>query len=177
MHLQLRIFRLQYSSERICCCYCRYHINSMRDILQTWCQIQRTSSSLRYVNCGPGHVDCIYSSAYSDFNIQLKVGPLLLEISRQCNERYTASLVPIIAHILQFTLCELWSRPYTKYLQLRIFRPQYSAEGRSPAILGISSMQWALYCKLGAIYSAYPTVSAKWTVVPAIYKVFTAPHT
>jgi hypothetical protein len=84
--------------------------------------------------------------------------------------------MPNTAHILQFTLCELWSRPYTKYLQLRIFRPQYSAEGRSPAIGDISAIQCALYCKLWVKYSAYPPVYAMWTVVPVIYKVFTAPH-
>jgi hypothetical protein len=127
-----------------------YLVNAVRGILQAWCQLQRTSSSLRYVNCGPGHVDCIYSSAYYDFNIQVKVGPLLLEESRQCNERYTVSLVPITAHILQFTLCELWSRPYTKYLQLRIFMLQYSAVGICAAIVDITTIQCALYCILGA---------------------------
>jgi hypothetical protein len=84
-------------------------------ILQTWCQIQRTSTGLRYVNCGPGHIQCIYSSIYSDFNIHLIESALLLYISRQINVRYTAFLVPNTAHILQFTLCDLWSRPYTKY--------------------------------------------------------------
>jgi hypothetical protein len=153
-----------------------YLVNAMSVILQAWCQLQRTSSSLRYVNCGPGHVDCIYSSAYSDFNIQMKVSPLLLEVSRQCNERYTASLVPITAHILQFTLCELWSWPYTKYLQLRIYKLQYSAAGIIAAIVDITSFQCAWYCKLWAQYSAYPPVSALWTVFPAKIKVFTAPH-
>jgi hypothetical protein len=157
-------------------CYCRYHMNSMRVILQTLSQIQRISSSLRNVNCGPGHIQSIYSSAYSDLNNQLKVGPLLLEISRQFNARYTANSEPNTAHILPFTLCELWSRPYTRYLQLRIFRPQYSAEGRSPAIGDISKIQCALYCKLWSKYNAYPPVYAMWTVVPAIFKVFTAPH-
>jgi hypothetical protein len=104
----------------------------MRVILHSWCQIQRISSSLRYVNCGPGHIQCNYSSIYSDFNIHLNVSALLLEISRQFTARYTANLVPNTAHILQFMLCELWSRPYTKYLQLRIFSLQYSAEGRLP---------------------------------------------
>jgi hypothetical protein len=33
--------------------YWRYVENSMRLILQTWCQMQRIYSSLRYVNCGP----------------------------------------------------------------------------------------------------------------------------
>jgi hypothetical protein len=103
-------------------CYCRYHKNSMRIILQTWCQIQCITRRLCYVNCGPRHIQCIYSSAYSYFTIYLKVGPMLLEVSRQFIERYTARLVPITAHILQFTLCELWSRTYTMFLQLRIFR-------------------------------------------------------
>jgi hypothetical protein len=83
-----------------------------------------------------------------------------LEISQQFNARYTANFEPNTAHILPFTLCELWYRLYTKYLQLRIFRLQYSGEGMSPAIGGISSMQCALYCKLGANYSALPPVYA-----------------
>jgi hypothetical protein len=80
------------------------------------------------------------------------------------------------AHSVQFTLCALWSRSYTKYLQLRIFRLQYSAEGRSPAIGGISTIQCALYCKRGSKCSAHRPVYAVWTVVPVIYNEFTAPH-
>jgi hypothetical protein len=89
-------------------------------ILQTCCQIQRTSSSLRYVTCGPGHIQSIFSTAYLGFNIQLNVSALQLEIFRHFDARYTANMVPNTAHIL----------------------PVY----------------------------------AMWTVVPAIYKVFTAPH-
>jgi hypothetical protein len=148
----------------------------MSVILQAWCQLQCTSSSLRYVNCAPGHIQCIYSSAYSDFNIHLNVSALLYEISRQFNASYTASLVPNTARILRFMLCELLSQAYTMHLQLRIFRLHYSSQGRSPAIGDISSIQWALYCKLGANYSAHPPVYAMWTVVPDIYNVFTAPH-
>jgi hypothetical protein len=62
------------------------------------------------VNCVSGHIQCNYSSAYTGFNIQLNVSALLLEISEQVNARYISSLVPNTAHILQFTLCELWSR-------------------------------------------------------------------
>jgi hypothetical protein len=72
----------------------------MRVILQTWCQTQRAPSRLRYVNCGPGHIQSIFSTAYLGFNIQLKAAPLLLKVSRQFNERYTANLVPITAHFL-----------------------------------------------------------------------------
>jgi hypothetical protein len=106
-------------------CYWRYLDYSMRVILEIWCQIQRTSSSLLYVNCGPGHIQSSYSSECSVFNIQLNVSALLLYISRQFNSRYTANLVPNTAHTFRFTLCELWSRTYPKYFQHRIFRLQY----------------------------------------------------
>jgi hypothetical protein len=120
-HFQVSIFNWTYL-----CCYWRYSDISVRVMLQIWCQIQRTPSSLSYVNCGPRHKHCNYSSAYSGINIQLDVSPLLLEMSRQFNERYTSNLVPNIARILQFTLCELWFRTYTMNLQLRLFRLQYS---------------------------------------------------
>jgi hypothetical protein len=139
-------------------CYWKYLDNSMRLILHSWCQIQRTSSSLRYVTCGPGHMECNYSYVYSGFNVQVNVSVLLLETSRQFNERYTANLVPNTAHILQFTLCELWSRTYTMKWQHRIFSLQYSTERICAAIGDISTIQWALYCNLGAKYSPHPPV-------------------
>jgi hypothetical protein len=157
-------------------CYCTYHDNSMRVILQTCCLIQRTSSNLCYVNCGPVHIQYIYSSAHSDFNIHLNVSALLLEISRQYNARYTANLVPNTAHILRFKLCELWSRTYTMHLQLHIFSLQYSFERICAAIVHITSIQCALYCKLWAKCSAYPPVYAMRTVVPDTYNAFTARH-
>jgi hypothetical protein len=99
-----------------------------------------------------------------------------LEIPRQFNARYTANLVPNTTHIVQFTLCELWSRTYRKYLQLRIYMHQYSAVGICPAIGDITTIQCALYSKPCAKYSALHPVYAVGTVVPAIYKAFTAPH-
>jgi hypothetical protein len=75
--------------------------------------IQRTAFSLRSANCGPGHIHCKYSSAYSGFNIQLNVPPPLLETCREFNAPYTANFVPNTAHILQITLSVLWSRQYT----------------------------------------------------------------
>jgi hypothetical protein len=122
--------------------------------------IQRTSSSLRFVNCGSGHIQCNYSYAYSGFNIQLNVSLPLLEISSQFNEHYTANLVPNTAHILQFTQCELWSRTYTMKIQVRIFRIQYSAEHISTAIGDISTIRCALCCKHGTKYRAHPPVFA-----------------
>jgi hypothetical protein len=132
----------------------------MSVILQARCQLQRTSSSFRYVNCGPGHIQNTYSSAYLRFNIQMKVAPMLLEVSRQFNARYTAFLVPNTEHIVQFTLCELWSGTYTKCLQLLIFMPQYSAVGICAAIVDITTTQCALYFKLSAKCSAHPPVYA-----------------
>jgi hypothetical protein len=91
-------------------CYWRYLDNTMPVILQPWSQIQCTCSGLRNVNCGPGHIQCFSRSAYSDFNVHLNISALLLETSRQLHSRYTANLVPNSAHVLQFTLCEMWSR-------------------------------------------------------------------
>jgi hypothetical protein len=148
----------------------------MRVILQTLSQIQRISSGLRYVNCGPGHIQYIYSSAHSDFNIHLNVSALLLEISGQLNARHTANLVPNTAHILRFTLCELWSRTYRMHLQHHIFRLQNSFERICAAIGDTSTIQCSLFCKRGAKYSAHHPVYTMCTVAPDIYNVFTAPH-
>jgi hypothetical protein len=93
--------------------YWKYLDNSMSIVLQSWCQIQRTFSGLRYVYCGPGHLQCSYSSAYSGFNIHLNLPELLLEICRHFDARYTTNLVPGIAHNYQFALCELLSPAYT----------------------------------------------------------------
>jgi hypothetical protein len=105
-------------------------------------------------------MQCSYSSAYSGLNIQLNVSALQLEISRQFNARNTTNMVPNTAHILQFTLCELWSRTHTKYLQLRIFRLQHSAIGICAAIGDIPTMGRALYRKHWAKYIAHPQVYA-----------------
>jgi hypothetical protein len=157
-------------------CYWRYINNYMCVILQTWYQIQHTSSSLRYLNCGPGHIQCIYSSAYSVFSIQLNVSATLLETSRQFNARYTANLEPYTAHILQFILCGLWSRPYTMKWQHRIFSLQYSTERICAAIGNISTIQWELYCNLGAKYRSRTPVYALSTVDPDIYNVITVTY-
>jgi hypothetical protein len=232
MYLQLRIFRLQYSTERICAaigdistiqcallckhwvqhsvhhpvyvmctvvpdmykvfaaphsqatifnwtwlrCNYRYADIWMRDILQSGCRIQRTSSSLRNVYCSPGHIQSIYSSAYSGRTIQLNVSALLLEIWRQFNEGCTTSFAPNTAHIPQFTLCELWPRLFTMYLQLRIFRLQYSAIGICAAIGDIPKIRRALYRKHWAKYNGHPPGYAMWNLVPDIYNEFTAPY-
>jgi hypothetical protein len=148
----------------------------MRITLPIGCQVWRTPTSLRCVNCGPELIQCSYISAYSVFSIQLNVSALLLEISRRPHACYTSNLVTNTSHTLQFTLCELCSRTYTKYLQLRIFRLHNSAVGSSSAIGAISTIQCALYCILGARYSTHPPVYAMWPVAPDIYNAFTAPH-
>jgi hypothetical protein len=148
----------------------------MCDIQQIWFQIERTSSSLQYVKCGPGHIQCIYSSAYSVFNFHLNVSAPLLQISRACHARYTANLEPNAAHVLQFTQCVLWSLTYTKYLQLLIVRSQYTTEPDCAATRDMPPFGCALYCNIGAKYSAHPPVYASWTVVQVIYNVIAARH-
>jgi hypothetical protein len=118
----------------------------MRGILQTWCQVQRTSSSLCYVNCGAGHLQCNYSSAYSGLNIQLNASALLLEISRKCYARFTANLVPNKPHIPQIMLSGLWSRTYTMQIQFRIFWLQHS--------MNVSALILETYRQLSVRYTA-----------------------
>jgi hypothetical protein len=153
-HIQVSIFSWTYLRR-----YWRYVDSSMCVILQPWRQIRGTSSSLRYLDCCSGHIQSTYSSTYAGFKIQPKVSPPLLEIYRQFSVRYTANMLPNTAHILQFTLSELWSRTYTMYLQLHIFRIQYSAERISAGIGDISTIQCALYCKHGAKYRTHSSVS------------------
>jgi hypothetical protein len=148
----------------------------MRVILHSWCQIQRTPSSLLYVTCGPGHIQNILRTANLGFNIHLKVAPRQFEVSERFNGRYTATLLPNTAHILRFTLCEVWSRTYTIHLQHHTSRLQFSSERICAAIGNISTIQCSLYYKLGAKYSAHPPVYAMWTMVPDIYNAFTAPY-
>jgi hypothetical protein len=141
------------------CCW-RYADICMRVILQIWYQIQSPSSGLRYVNCGPGHIQCNYSYVYSGFNIRLNSSALLLEIFRHFDARYTANLVTNTAHILRFTLYVLWSRTCTTNLQLLIFRPQYSTERICAAIADIPTLGSALYCKFAVKYSGNLSVYA-----------------
>jgi hypothetical protein len=57
-----------------------------------------------------------------------------------------------------------------------MFSLQYSTARICAPVGDISTIQCALYSKLGAKYSAHPPVYAMWTVVPAIYNEMTTPH-
>jgi hypothetical protein len=172
-YIHFRIFRLRYSTERICAT--NGDISTIQCALYCKHWAQHSVDHPVYAMCTVVPVQSIYSSPYSGHNIQLHVSALLLEISRQFSVRYTACLVPNTAHISQFSLCEPWPRLFTKYLQLRIFRLQYSATGICAAIVDIASILCALYCEHGAKYSAHPPVYAMWTVVPELYNVLTIP--
>jgi hypothetical protein len=176
MQLQLRMFRLQHSTKRICAaiadittiqCILYYKLGAKYSahppVFAMWTVVPDIYNAFT-----APHIHC--------FNIQLNASALQLQISRQYNACYTTNMVPNTAHILQFSLCEQWSRTYTMYLQLRIFRPQYSTERICAAIGDITTIQCALYCKLCAKYSAHPPVYASWTVVQVIYNVITARH-
>jgi hypothetical protein len=82
--------------------------------------------------------------------------------------------VPNAGHTLQLSLCEQWSRTYTKYFLLRIYMLQYSMERICAAIGDDRTFRSPLYCKLGGKYSAHHPVYPMWTVVPDIYNVITA---
>jgi hypothetical protein len=147
-------------------CYWRYSDVSVRVTQHIWCQIQSICSRLCYVNCCPAHIQYSNSSAYLGSNIQLIVSSLPLEVFRHFDGRYNSNLVPNTAHIIQFTLCGLWSRTYTIYFQLRICRLQYSTESICAAIGDIPTFRSALHCKFDARYSTHPPVYVMWTVVP-----------
>jgi hypothetical protein len=61
-------------------------------------------------------------------------------------------------------------------LQHGIFRLQYSNERIGAAVGDISTIQCALYCKLGAKYRAHPPVYVIGTVAPDIYNEISAPN-
>jgi hypothetical protein len=166
MHIQLRIFRLQYSSVGVCAAivdittvqcalYCKLgaKYSARSPVYAMWTVVPAIYKVLIAPHIQTSIFIWTYLRCYCTFHDEF-------------NARCTANLVPNAAHTLQFTLSDLWSRPYTKYLQLRIFIPQYSAEGRSPAIGGISTIQRAFDWKLWAKYSAYPPVYAKVKCVP-----------
>jgi hypothetical protein len=104
LHIQATVFKWTYLR------YCWWCVRTaMLAILHTFWQMQRTSAGLRYVNSGAGQIQCHYSFANSGFIIQINVPPLLLQICRQLDARHTSHFLPNTAHILLFTLCQIWS--------------------------------------------------------------------
>jgi hypothetical protein len=157
-------------------CNRRYLDNSLRVILQTLSQMLRTPFSLRSVYCGPGNIQCIYSSSYSGFNIKLNLPALLLETCHHLDARYALNFVSYIAHTLQFTLCELLSRTYTMKLQHGIFRHQCSTQCICAAIGDISTIQCSLYCTTWCQIQRTSTSLRYVNCGPQIYNPITVPH-
>jgi hypothetical protein len=149
MHLQLHIFRLQYSIERICAAigdnrtlrcplYCKF--GAKYSAHHPVYPMRTVVLDIYNVITAP-HIQC--------FNIQLYVSALQLQISRQFNARYTAITVPNKPHILQFAQCELWSRPYTIQWQLNLVSLQCTADRIFAAVGDIPSFRCAVYSKFG----------------------------
>jgi hypothetical protein len=107
MYLQLRIYMLQYSTERISAAI--GYISRQFNARYTVNLVPNTAHVLQFTLCElwSRDIQWNYSSAYAGFNIQLNVSVLLLEIYRKFNACYTASLVPNTAHIVNFKPCEL----------------------------------------------------------------------
>jgi hypothetical protein len=169
-HILDSIFKWTY----LCCCrgYIEY---SMCVIVQIWCQIQHTPSSLRYMNYDPGHIQCTCSSTYSGFN------------TAEC---FSASIGDIST-----IQCPLYCKHGAKYCA---HSSVYSVWTVVPAIYSViaaphiqaSTFNWTnLRCYWNYVdnsasvilqswcqYSAHPPVYAIWTVVPAIYSTITAPY-
>jgi hypothetical protein len=150
--------------------YWKYIHNSMCVILQTWCQIQSTSSSLRYLNCGPGHIQCNYNSTCSGLNIQQNVAPLLLETSPQFNERYTANLEPNITHISQFTLCELCG---PRHIQCN-YSSTYSGFNIQ---LNLSALILEIYPQCNVRYTAIVMPNTEHFLQFTLYELWSRPYT
>lgn len=111
-------------------CNLRYVNTSMRAALTFLWRIQRTSSSLIYINTGPRQIlrTCIFT--YWSWNIWINVSPLLLEICRHLDARHTPHLMPHALHMCRFTQCHHWypSKPMllqSLHIEADIFKSTY----------------------------------------------------
>jgi hypothetical protein len=147
---------------------------------ETWCQIQRTTYSLRNVDCGPGHIQYIYSSTYTGFNIQLNVAVLLLEIPRQCNmqlhcklcAKYSAqppeyamcTVVPAIyiaitaQHIQDSIYSWTYLRRYWRYIDSSmcvILQPWCQIQGTSCSLRHLECGSGHIQCNYSPTYAGF----------------------
>ena len=117
----------------------------MRVILHICCQIQSTTSGLRYVNSGLLQDQRISSFAYSSMNIHLNVSPLLSQICLQLCARYIPYMLRNTWTDIRFALCQISSRSRPAYVQFCICKLVYSSERISAAIGDMSIIRCALY--------------------------------
>jgi hypothetical protein len=111
-------------------------------------------------------IQCNNISAYSGFNIQVKVSAVILDIYRQFNVRYMAHMVPNTAHILQFTLSELWSRTYIECNYSYVYSGFNIQVNQSALLLEISRYFDARYNVNLVAYIAHTlqfTLSEQWS--------------
>jgi hypothetical protein len=114
-------------------------------------QIQRTSACLCYVNSVPCQIyhNCRFGDSAG--NIQLDVPPFPLEICREFGAGHAPHLLPDTAHVLLFTLCQLWSGSNPMLLQVCIFMFQLSI----PLLLVICLQYDACYTPNILLKTAY----------------------
>jgi hypothetical protein len=176
MYLQLRIFNPEYSTERICAAVGDMPISACV-LFCKFCAKYRAQPPV----CAMWTVVPDIYNAFTAPHIQTS---MFFWTYQRCYWRYLDNYIVVILQTWcqiqrtssASTLCELWSRTYTMHLQLHIFRLQYSFHRICPAIVIITTIPCALYCKPVNKYSAHPPIYAMWTVVPDIYNVITAPH-
>jgi hypothetical protein len=93
-------------------CNWRYGAHSMTVILYDGCQIQSTSTSLRYINSGHCQVRRSFSFAYLGLNIVVILSHFLFQICRLFEALYTPRLLLNTAHSIRFVLRHPWSITY-----------------------------------------------------------------
>jgi hypothetical protein len=132
----------------------------MRVILNICCQIERPTAGFCYVNSGPFQILCNSSIPYLGLSIQLNVSPIPLEICRPLDESCTPLdesctplLLPNTAHVILFTLCQLWSRSSRTLSQICIYGHEYSIERTSVSIRDMPTIRCALHPTFRASYS------------------------
>jgi hypothetical protein len=176
MYLQLHILRLQYSTDRICAAigdmstipwalYCKHgaKYSARPPVCAMWTVVPDiynvfTAPQIRALLFNWTYVRCYW--IYVDNSMGLILQTL-------CQTQHPSSSLRYV---------NLWARTYTMYLQLHIFRNQYSSKRICAAVGGISTIQCALSCKVCTKCTAHPPDYAMWNVVSAIHSIITAPH-
>jgi hypothetical protein len=138
----------------------------MRVILNICCQIERPTAGFCYVNSGPFQILCNSSIPYLGLSIQLNVSPIPLEICRPLDESCTPLLLPNTAHVILFTLCQLWSRSSRTLSQICIYGHEYSIERTSVSIRDMPTIRCAFHSTFAANYSSHQPFCAMSTLYP-----------
>jgi hypothetical protein len=138
--------------------------------------IQRTTTRLRYVNCGPGHIQWNYTSTYSFLNYSTKRSCVAIgDISTMQCALHCKLCAKYSAQPPDFAMCTVVPAIYSVITAQHIQDSIYSWTClRRYWTYNDNSMR--LILQTSCQYSAQPPDYAMWTVVRAIYSEITPPH-